>query len=74
MSLINFIRMFSSFLLISIIMLFGLNEANKFFDPELVKPSWINVVVGLLFGLFISIVLSIPNTKNDRGGNRIDRS
>ena len=48
-------------------MLFGLNEANKLSDPELVKPSWINMVIGLILGLFISIVMSIPTQDNDMG-------
>jgi hypothetical protein len=70
--LIYWVRGLISFMLISCLMFFSLNEVNKHFNPENVKPLWFIVAVGVSFGALISLINSLPTAEVRKGEKEFD--
>jgi len=57
--LISWVKGLIPFTLISSLMFFSLNEVNKDFSPELVKPLWFIVAIGISLGALFSLISSL---------------
>jgi len=45
-------------------MFYSLNETNEILNPELVKPLWKILTLGVLFGFIFSIAHVIPSRED----------
>jgi hypothetical protein len=51
------------FSFVSISVFHNVNETNEILNPELVKPLWKIITLGILFGFIFSILHVIPSRK-----------
>jgi len=68
--LIYWVKGVIPFALFSFLIFFALNEFNEDFSPELVKPLWFIVSIGISFGALISLIQSL--TRSEKGEKEFD--
>jgi len=61
--LMFFLKALMLFSFISISVFYNVNETNEIMNPELVKPLWKIITLGILFGFIFSILHVIPSRK-----------
>lgn len=61
--LIFFLEAQLLFSFVSIFIYYNLNETNPIINPELVKPLWKILTLGILFGFIFSVAHVIPSKR-----------